>query len=299
MDILSLAQKLKQEHEQWIIHNVLQHKTLIMLFQKPSTRTRISFATAMHQLGWHTIDIDYKQSNFSLTDFSYEIQAAMQLGDMLMFRANNACDVLEAASYNSIPIIDWCSEKYHPCQALGDMLTMIESVWSLENLHHIAWLWIENNVCNSLKILCTKLWIQLSLLCPEQHQSSIDVELDTICDKAWYINRTLNKSVGLQHAQFIHTDTWMDMEFFTNWEVLEAYKDQYNDRIQAFSPYQVSKSLIESYAPNAKVMHCLPAHIGYEITQDAIDHPNSIIFTQTANRLHIQKAILLWLWQHK
>ena len=297
LDIIGLAQELKAKYTAWKKTPYLADKTLIMLFQKTSTRTRLSFETAMTQLWWHAVYLDSHTSNFGLTDFVYEIQATMQFGDFLMMRALHADDVVVAASYNIIPVIDGCSEKYHPCQALGDFLTMIEDIWWLHHLHRIARMWIENNVCNSLKIVSATLWIDMTLLTPEQNPESVDIVLDDNAYTSWYIHKTIDLEQWLAWAQYIHTDTRMDMEFFEQGKILPAYQEAYEKKIKTFMPYQVSASLIDRYASQAKIMHCLPAHIGFEISKDAMDHPNNITLVQAENRLHVQKAILLWLWK--
>ena len=138
LTILNLAQKLKAKRKVGESVDILHNKTLIMLFQKTSTRTRLSFEAAMTELGGHAIFLDSRTSQFSLTDFGDEIRAVMRYGQVLMFRALKAADVIQAASYNQIPVIDACSEKYHPAQALGDILTMIEHSNGLENIKKIT-----------------------------------------------------------------------------------------------------------------------------------------------------------------
>ncbi len=273
LNILDIAQKIKAKRKAGELTNYLPNKTLIMLFQKTSTRTRLSFEAAMTELGGHAIFLNIRTTQFSLTDFGDEIRAVMRYGDLLMFRAKKASDVELAASYNQIPVIDGCSEKYHPCQALGDILTMIEHSNGLENIKKIAWLGTENNVLNTLKLACTKLGIQVAVA----------------------TSRATGLAEALKNSTYIHTDTWMDMEFFENGKVKSKYKNEYERRKKLFMPYQVNAKIINKYTPQAKIMHCMPCHVGYEISRDAINHPNSIIFDQAENRLHIQKAIIMWL----
>lgn len=295
-EILQLARILKDGTH---THQTpLYQKTLIMLFQKTSTRTRLSFETAMTQLGGHAIYVDFRSTQMALTDFQDEIKAIMQFGDILMFRALHARDVISAASLNIIPVIDGCSEKYHPCQALGDMLTMAESVNGLQNIKKIAWLGIQNNVSNTLMLACAKLGIECVLISPERNKGSIDGQLDRMAFANGLVHVTADIQKGLEGVQFVHTDTWMDMEFFQDGVIKDAYKEEYERRIAVFRPYQLNAKLIDTYAPQAKIMHCMPCHVGYEITRDAIDHKNSIIFQQAKNRLHIQKACLVWLAKH-
>jgi len=308
INILELAKKIKTERKRGRLTDYLSNKTLIMLFQKTSTRTRLSFEAAMTELGGHAIFLDARASQFSLTDFGDEIRAVMRYGDILMFRALKAVDVQKAASYNQIPVIDACSEKYHPCQAMGDILTMIEYSGGLNKIGKIAWLGIQNNVSNTLKLACAKLGIRMTIISPEQDSSSIDSQLDKQAEQTGNVKKTTNLKVGLDGVSYIHTDTWMNMEFFSaqggpasgkESKVKPEFKKEYERRVKVFTPYQLSAKIVDKFSPKAKIMHCMPCHIGYEITRDAVDHKNSIIFDQAENRLHIQKAIILWLLGHK
>jgi ornithine carbamoyltransferase len=219
----------------------------------------------------------------------------MRFGATLMFRPQKAADVLTAASFNKIPVIDACSEKYHPAQAITDMLTMIEKSGGLENIKKVVWLGVENNVMNTLMLVCVKLGIKFTIIAPEADIDSVDEELKSQAAETGLVSRTLNLEEGLKDADFVHTDTWMNMEFFENGLVKPQMQAEYERRKATFSPYQVNAALIDKYCPQAKIMHCMPCHIGYEISRDAMDHPNSVVLDQAENRLHAQKGILMWL----
>ncbi|MDO8509564.1 MAG: ornithine carbamoyltransferase [bacterium] len=294
-NIIVLAQKIKAKRNASELINILSNKTLIMLFQKSSTRTRLSFEAGMTELGGHAIFLDQKTSQFSLTDYRDEIRAVMRFGQVLMMRALEVKDVETAAKFNQIPVIDACSEKYHPCQALGDFLTMIEHSQGLENIKKIAWLGIENNVSNTLKLACAKLGVKISIITPKRHEISIDEELNKMADDTGLVEYTTDLERGLADANYVHTDTWMDMEFFQNGQIKPEMTTEFEVRKKIFAPFQMNAKLIETYCPEAKIMHCMPCHVGYEISADAINHPHSIIFDQAENRLHIQKAIIIWL----
>lgn len=301
-EIIKKAIEIKAKPEKY--YEILKNKILIMLFQKTSTRTRLSFETAMTQLGGHVIFLDARTTQFALTDFKDEIKAVMCYGDILMFRAKKFADVELAASLNQIPVIDACSEKYHPCQALGDILTMAEYSGGLDKIKKVVWLGIENNVSNTLKLACAKLGIDIYLVAPEVDPNSIDEELNKMAEDTGHIHKTLDFSEAMKDANFVHTDTWLNMEFFSaeggeRGKVKPEFKEEYERRVKLFKPYQLNAELVNKYGPKAKIMHCMPCHIGYEITRDAIDHPNSIIFDQAENRLHIQKAIILYLLGQK
>ena len=295
LNLISLAQKIKTKRNASELTNYLPNKTLVMFFQKSSTRTRLSFEAGMTELGGHAIFLDAKTTQFSLTDFGDEIQAVMRFGQVLMFRALKAADVELAASFNRVPVIDACSEKYHPAQALSDLLTMTEAAGGVENIKKIAWLGIENNVSNTLMLACAKLGIKVAIAAPEADASSLDAELNAQAEATGKVTRTKDPREAVAGADFVHTDTWMNMEFFDGGAVKPAFKEEYERRLTMFKPYQLNADLINSVAPNARIMHCMPCHVGYEISRDAIDHPNSVIFDQAENRMHMQKAILLWL----
>ena len=295
LTMLEIAQKIRTKRNAGELTNYLPNQTLVMFFEKGSTRTRLSFEAGMTELGGHAIFLDKKTSQFSLTDFKDEVQAVMRYGVVLMYRALKAADVEISASVNKIPVIDACSEKYHPAQALSDILTMAEYSNGIENVKKIVWLGIENNVSNTLMLACTKLGIEVVIVAPEVNQPSIDNELNSQAETTGLVKRTLDLGEALKDADYVHTDTWMDMEFFEGGKVKPEMQTEFETRKEKFMPYQLNAELINKYAPQAKIMHCMPCHVGYEITRDAIDHPNCIIFDQAENRMHMQKAMIMWL----
>lgn len=295
LGMLDVAVKLKAKRKAGELTDYLPNKTLVMLFQKPSTRTRLSFEAAMTELGGHAIFLDSKTTQFSLTDFTDEIRAVTRFADVLMFRAQRAADVEKAASFNQIPVVDACSEKYHPAQALSDIMTMAEHSGGIERVKKITWLGIENNVSNTLSLACAKVGIEVCIAAPEVDSHSVDKALNRQAEATGLVRRTVDLKDALAGADYVHTDTWMNMEFFEDGKVKQEFQSEYERRKKVFMPYQLNTALINNFAPQTKIMHCMPCHVGYEITRDAIDHPNSIIFDQAENRLHMQKAMLLWL----
>ncbi len=294
-DILNSATRLKKKYRDGEPTELLHGKTLLMFFQKGSTRTRISFEAGMTELGGHAICLDTAKTQFALADFQDEIRAAMRFGDILMMRLMRVEDVALAASFNQIPVIDGCSEKYHPCQALSDIFTMAERSGGLEKVKKIAWLGIENNVSNTLHLACAKLGIEVAIAAPEVNAASVDAELNEMANATGKVKRTRDMKEALLGADYVHTDTWMDTEYFEAGKPKPEFAEEYKRRMKLFEPYQINAALIEKYAPKAGIMHCMPMHVGYEITRDAIEHKNSVIFEQAENRKHVQKAILLWL----
>lgn len=295
-NVLNTAIQIKKNPTKY--SDILKNKTLIMLFQKTSTRTRLSFETGMTQLGGHAIYLDWRTTQFKMSDFKDEIKATMRFGDMLMFRAlkNQSLQITEKVA--NIPIINGLCEKYHPCQALSDALTMIEySGRKIEDFKgkNVVWLGLGNNVSNSLVNVCTKLGAKITLCIAEKDKAAIDKKLEENAKKTGLYEETTDLSC-LKDADFVHTDTWINMEFFDkDGNVVPEFKEEHDRRKKKFMPYQLNKVLLDKYHSKAKIMHCMPCHNGYEITKDAINHSNSIIFDQAENRLHAQKGILLYL----
>lgn len=292
--ILETAHKIKK---QWLAGKqtpLLKNKTLIMLFQKTSTRTRLSFEAGMTQLGGHAIYLDWRTTQFQIAEFIDEIRATMRFGDALMFRPLKHKSLLEAEKVATIPIINALSEKYHPCQALGDALTIIEKAGKLKG-KKIVYLGIANNVSNSLINICTKLGASVALCSPEKDPASRDKGLEKKAKATGLYEETKDLSC-LKDADFVYTDTWLNMEFFNpDSSVKKQFKKEFERRKSLLKPYQLSAALLKKHKSNAKIMHDMPCHPGYEITRDAIDHKNSIIFDQAENRLHAQKGLLVWL----
>jgi len=205
-------------------------------------------------------------------------------------------DLFQAAELGEIPVINACCQKYHPCQGLGDALTMVEkSGGSIKDFKgkKVVWLGIGNNVSNSLVMATTKLGGKITMCIAEKDKAAYDKELEAQAKATNLYEETTDLSC-LKDADFVHTDTWINMEFFdSDGNVRKEFKKEFERRKKKFMPYQLSKKLLDKYNCKGKLMHCMPVHIGYEITRDAVDHPNSIIFEQAENRMHCQKAIIL------
>eukprot|EP00032_Breviata_anathema_P000195 JZ548443.1.p1 GENE.JZ548443.1~~JZ548443.1.p1 ORF type:complete len:211 (+),score=105.48 JZ548443.1:35-634(+) len=166
---------------------------------------------------------------------------------------------------------------------------MAEHSNGIQNVKKIVYMGIENNVSNTLMLACVRLGIEVVLCCPEVDEDSVDAELNAQAEATGLVKRTTNLEEALKDADYVHTDTWMNMEFFENGKVKESKREQYDARNKKFAPFQVNAEIINKYCPKARIMHCMPCHIGYEITKDAVYHPNSVIFDQAENRMHMQK----------
>ena len=270
--------------------DILKNKTLIMYFEKASTRTRLSFEAGMTQLGGHAIFLDKRTTQITISDFKDEIRAIERYCDIIMARVKKNKTLQEMADNIDIPVINGCDEKYHPCQGIGDALTMIESCRGIDKFKgkKVVWLGIANNVSNSLVNVCTKLGAKITLCIPEKDPDAVDKELENAAKKTGLYEETTDLGC-LKDADFVHTDTWANMEFITD----PKFAKEKKRRIKAFMPFQLNKKLLDKYKSKAKIMHCMPCHINYEITRDAIDHKNSLIFDQAENRMHAQNAIIL------
>ncbi len=284
-ELIDKAIKIKNNKHRY--YDVLKNRTMLMYFEKSSTRTRLSFEAAMTELGGHAIFLDKRTSQISISELKDEIRAMAGYADVIMARLKKHKTLVEMAQNTDIPIINGCCEKYHPCQALGDAMTMFEHRGDLKG-KKLVWLGIANNVSNSLLGTCTKLGAKVTLCIAEKDPDAIDSELEKEAKKTGLYEETADLS-AIRDADFVYTDTWINMEFITD-PKFSAEKER---RIKAFLPFQLNKSLLDKYNCKAKLMHCMPCHIGYEITRDAIEHPNSIIFDQAENRLHLQKAVIL------
>lgn len=268
--------------------NTLYGKTLAMIFQKTSTRTRVSFEAGMTQLGGHAIYLDWKTTQFTMSEIKDEIRYMARNVDAIMARVIKNSDLMEMAKYSSVPVINGCDEKYHPCQALGDIMTVKEHLGKLKGLK-LVYLGIANNVSNSLSLACTKAGMQFVLCVPERHPISLDQELlDDVKKTGLYIEEK-NPKKAVKNADVVYTDSWVDMELFFD----PKFKEEKERRMKTYMPYQLNSELLKN--TKALVMHDMPMHIGYEITRDMVESPKSIIFDQAENRLHIQKAIMLYL----
>lgn len=266
--------------------DMLQGKTLAMLFQKTSTRTRCSFEVGMHQLGGQALFLDWRTTNFELADLRDEAQVLSRYADVIMARMLKHSDLLDLAAGSEVPVINGCCDRYHPCQALGDLLTILEVRGHLEGAH-VVYVGVHNNVCNSLIDACTKSGMRITTVTPEVNAPAKDPDLIAAAKATDLFEETLDLHAAIANADFVYTDTWIDMEFFNH----PDYQDEKKRRIEAFMPYQINAALLQKTP--ALVMHCLPAHKGYEITAEVIASDRCIAVDQAENRMHAQKAVLL------
>jgi len=283
LSLIDLADDIKHNPDNYT--SALKGKSIILLFQKTSTRTRLSFESGMYQLGGNAIYIDWRSTNIHLGSLKDEIKCMASYTDLIMARVyeQKTLEVIQEAS--RVPVINGLSNMYHPCQILADLMTIRELFRNYNDLK-ITWVGDGNNVCNSLIIGCIKLNISISVATPKQYQPHSDV-LDWVKKEKNSYNLALfeDPKEAVVNADFIYTDTFVSMG-------QEAETEQ---RLKIFKDYQVNKELLNYTKKDPYIMHCLPAHRGIEIIDEILDSKNSIVFQQAENRLHLQKALMITL----
>jgi ornithine carbamoyltransferase len=281
-DIIDLAREIKASPQKFA--QKLTGKTLALIFQKTSTRTRVSFEAGMIQLGGHAIFIDWKSSNFTLGEISDEIKCLARYVDVIVARVYEQSDLELMAKVSRVPIINGLSDDYHPCQAISDLMTIYER---FEDPTKIKVCFVgdgANNVSSCLIIGCTRFKIHINIGAPASHSVRPDIlkYVESIGAKD-YLHVYTNPYDAVKGANVLYTDTFVSM----------GQEDETKKRLQIFDGYQISKKLVQAAQTNPLIMHCLPAHRNLEIASEVLDSENSIVFDQAENRLHAQKAILL------
>ncbi len=274
LGLLNLAQELKSG--KFCADLPLAGKTLAMVFQKPSTRTRLSFEVGMHQLGGHALYISGGEIGMGQREPIADIARVMErYVDAVMIRANFHSDITQFAERSQIPVINGLSDLEHPCQAMADLLTIKEHRGSFDSCR-LCYIGDGNNVCNSLISVCYKLGIEVVVACPKAYEP-VGEERRSRC----VITNDPRKAIA--GADIVYTDTWTSM----------GQEEESRLRRRAFSGFTVNHTLMKGAKPEALFMHCLPAHRGEEVEDEIIEGARSVVFDQAENRLHAQKAIIL------
>jgi len=263
-------------------------KSAALIFQKTSTRTRVSFEVAATQLGGHGLFIDWRTTNFTMADISDEAKYLSRNVDCIMARLLYNSDLIKMAAASRVPVINGCDEKYHPSQALADLLTIKEKKGVLKGAK-LVYIGVHNNVCNSLIEGCTKTGVKLTTVTPIFNEAARDDGLLAEAKKTGLWESMLDAKKAVKDADFVYTDTWIDMEFFTD----PKFAAEKEKRIKLMMPYQINAELLRG--SDAFIMHDMPIHRGYEITGEAIESPKSMIFEQAENRLYSAEATMITL----
>ena len=283
--LLTIAAELKEKQYRGIAHPLLEGKTLGLLFQKPSTRTRVSFEAGMNQLGGHALvlpmaDIQLSRGE-SVADTARVLSRYL---DGIVIRTYDHATVEEWAREATMPVINGLTDLSHPCQALSDLLTIQEKKGRLKGIK-IAYVGDGNNVANSLIEAAGKMGMTIALGCPSGYQPDqhvVDVARIEAARTGAVIEVGHDPHVAVKEADVIYADVWISM----------GREREQARRLKVLAPYQVNSSLVARAKSDAIVMHCLPAHRGEEITAEVLDGSQSVIIDQAENRLHMQKAIL-------
>jgi ornithine carbamoyltransferase len=284
--ILMLAGKLKREQKSGKSRPFLRGKMLGMIFQKPSTRTRVSFEVGMYQLGGGAVYLGANDIQLSRGETIEDTAKTLSLYlDCIMARVYNHKDVQTLARYASVPVINGLSDSFHPCQILADLMTIEEHKKKLKGLQ-LAWLGDGNNVCNDLMIGCAKTGINMNAACPSGYEPLEEiVELAKAEAKKTGVDITItnDSASAVKDADIIATDTFISI----------GKEGELATREATFLPnYQVNIDIMKLAKRDAIFMHCLPAKRGMEVTADVIDGKWSVVWQEAENRLHIQKALL-------
>ncbi|MDQ5831286.1 MAG: ornithine carbamoyltransferase [Thermoproteota archaeon] len=287
--ILMLAEKLKHEQKRGKSRPFLQGKTLGMIFQKPSTRTRVSFEVGMYQLGGDAVYLGANDIQLSRGETIEDTAKTLSLYlDCIMARVYNHKDIQTLARYASVPVINGLSDSFHPCQILADLMTIQEHKKKLRGLQ-LAWLGDGDNVCNDLMLGCAKTGISMTAACPKGYEPLEEiVQLAKAEGKKTGVDIAITDDSisAVRDADIIATDTFISI----------GKEGERTTREAAFLPnYQVNKDIMKLAKGDAIFMHCLPAKRGMEVTADVIDGKWSVVWQEAENRLHTQKALLCFL----
>ncbi|RJS49943.1 MAG: ornithine carbamoyltransferase [Methanobacterium sp.] len=279
--LLEIADKFKKNQME---KNPLQGKTLAMIFEKSSTRTRISFEVGMNQLGGTGLYLSTNDLQIGRGEpISDTARAMSRYVDGIMIRATKHTDVMELAKNSTVPVINGLTDLEHPCQALADMQTIKENKGNFKG--KLVFAGDGNNVCNSLLLISAILGMDMTVACPVGYEPPAEIlkKATTMAlESGAHLEITSNIKSAVTDADIIYTDVWVSM----------GDESQIKERIQSFKPYQVNEELMSLARENAIFMHCLPAIRGQETTKEVIDGPQSVVWDQAENRLHAQKAVM-------
>lgn len=284
--VVDLGIEIKKNPAKYV--EALKDRSLIMVFQKSSTRTRLSFEIGMTKLGGHGVFVDARTTHLSISKVGDEAKVMSRYGDAIMVRPLKNETVTEFARVSQVPVINGLCEKYHPCQALADLMTIKEKKGKLEGVK-VVYLGIANNVSNSLSMACAKTGAKFTLCVPEKDPDSLDEEHLAMVKATGNYTEEPDIGKAVPGADILYTDTWVNMEFFND----PKFAEEKERREKLFMPYQLNKAMLEKAGPQANSMHDMPAHIDYEIDEEALRGERSLAFDQAENRMWAQMALLI------
>lgn len=287
-DILNLADQLKYELKHGIEHHHLKGKTLGMIFEKSSTRTRVSFETGMYQLGGHPLFLSSNDLQIGRGEPVEDTARVLsRMLDGIMIRTFAQAEVDALAEYGSIPVINGLTDYCHPCQVLADLMTIREFKGKLKGLK-LAFIGDGNNMANSLIVGCLKCGMSVAIACPKGYEPPKNI-LDFAENYSGMFEMTTDPLKAAENADVVYTDVWASM----------GQEEEKAIREKAFAGIQINAELMEKTNKDCMVLHCLPAHRGEEITADVFEAHADEIFEEAENRLHAQKAVMVRLMADK
>ncbi|MDP8260089.1 MAG: ornithine carbamoyltransferase [Candidatus Gygaella obscura] len=282
--ILHLAKKIKRSKSK--VKNILKGKTLGLIFQKPSNRTRVSFEVGMYELGGNSIYLSPDEIKLGVREAVGDVAKTLsRYLQAVVLRTYSHNDILEFTKHSSIPVVNGLCDMFHPCQALADIYTIKEKLKCFKN-KTLAYIGDGNNVCNSLIYACAKVGLNLNIATPAGYEPAGFVlkEAFEIFKKNKAKLLVVNDpKLAAKQADVIYTDVWASM----------GQEQEQEKRKQDFKLFQINSDLVSMAKKNVFIMHCLPAHRGEEIIDSVIDGKHSIVFDQAENRMHVQKAVLI------
>ncbi len=282
LGFITRAITLKQERLSGVQHLQLSGKTVGMVFEKVSTRTRVSFEAAMYGLGGQVIFLSGRDTQLARSEPLKDMARVMsRYVDGLVIRTFGQEVVTELAKYATVPVINALTDLHHPCQILSDVMTVIEKKGSIENLK-IAWIGDGNNMANSWIQAASIIGFELVMACPEGYDPDSQILESARKQATKPITLVRNPEEAMAGADVVNTDFWASM----------GQEDEQEERMKIFAPYQVNSDLMAKAPADAIVLHCLPAHREEEITEDVLESDQCVAFDQAENKMHMHKAIL-------
>lgn len=286
-ETIQFAIELKQKQQRGEKHDYLRGKSLAMIFQKPSTRTRVSFEVGMYQLGGQSVYLGPDDIQITRRESTADIARTLsRYVDIIMARLFAHDGLVELAESSTVPVINGLTDFLHPCQILADMLTIQEKRGSFENLR-VSYIGDGNNVANSWVNMASRIPMTLRLAVPPGYEPDADLVASANTLDGSSVEVLRDPKAAAKDAHVLYTDVWASM----------GQEDEAERRRRDFQHYQINNAVLECAADDCVVMHCLPAHREEEITNEVIEGPQSIVFDQAENRLHAQKAIMVKLLQ--
>lgn len=282
LDILETGEDLKEKRIKGKVTDLLKNKSLAMIFEKSSTRTRVSFEVAMSDMGGHSLYLNQRDMQIGRGETVADTAKVLSgYVAAITARVNSHSTVEELAEHATVPVINALSDKEHPCQILADLLTIKEYKSTLEGWK-LTWVGDGNNVCNSMILGCAMVGMEIAVACPDGYEPDDDI-VSMAREMGGKVEILRDPIEASTDADVLYTDVWISMGD-------EGERDK---RLSDLADYQINSNLLDVAKNDVIVMHCLPAHRGEEISAEVMDGTHSVVFDQAENRLHAQKALIL------